>query len=80
MWSYEKEKTGGAAFPFGVKETSENYEGRVEVTEQIEEGMTLRDYFAAKAMQALVAPENGATLIACTAYSIADAMLEARKK
>jgi hypothetical protein len=46
-----------------------------------EEGMTLRDYFAAKAMQGLCA--NGstkATEIAQAAYIVADAMLEARKK
>lgn len=50
-------------------------------------GMTLRDYFAAKAMQGAVAGLlTGATLlnananeIAKAAYVIADAMLEARK-
>lgn len=49
-------------------------------------GMTLRDYFAAKAIQGLLAgswkkdnavPEPGA--YAARAYVIADAMLEARK-
>lgn len=49
-------------------------------------GMTLRDYFAAKAMQVLLqeAVKIGATLDATphavvASYEIADAMLEARK-
>jgi hypothetical protein len=42
-------------------------------------GMTLRDYFAAKAMQAMV-PLNGVTpqVAASVAYTFADAMLKAR--
>ncbi len=49
------------------------------------EGMTLRDYFAAKAMQALLAasiPRVGRyeeNTIAYAAMKMADAMLEARK-
>ena len=51
----------------------------------VDGGMTLRDYFAAKAMQGFMAnksnpmhfqPENDANW----AYSIADAMLAAREK
>jgi hypothetical protein len=48
-------------------------------------GMTLRDYFAAKAMQALItaygpAPQGGwPTYAERTAYLLADAMMEARK-
>ena len=48
------------------------------------DGMTLRDYFAAKAMQALVGhediwdqPDNA---IAKSAYALADAMLAQREK
>ncbi len=44
------------------------------------EGMTLRDYFAAKAMQAFL--QNTETTYrqdAVCAYKMADAMLEARK-
>ena len=50
------------------------------------DGMTLRDYFAAKAMQALLhqypdhlmnSPSNE---VACDAYSMADAMLHAREE
>ena len=45
-------------------------------------GMTLRDYFAAKAMQALISePSLTATMdeFANRAYQIADAMMEQRK-
>ena len=44
-------------------------------------GMTLRDYFAAKAMQSLVALDRtAATMTAEDAYAMADAMLAARDK
>ena len=46
------------------------------------EGMTLRDYFAAKAMQGLVENANWRGMpedaLAKAAYNMADAMLEAR--
>lgn len=46
-------------------------------------GMTLRDYFAAKALQGLLAADTGFTMysakIAELAYEQADAMLKARK-
>ena len=45
-------------------------------------GMTLRDYFAAKAMQGMLAPRRNLspdTLAHC-AYQMADAMMEARKR
>ncbi len=50
----------------------------------MESGMTLRDYFAAKAMQGLLAQSNGTALssdvsiAAEYAYKTADAMLKAR--
>lgn len=50
-------------------------------------GMTLRDYFAAKAMQGDIAsfpddkdPADVASMIAERAYAIADAMLDAREQ
>lgn len=50
-------------------------------------GMTLRDYFAAKAMQSLLTTINGVVgvnrhehRVAETALAIADAMLKARDK
>jgi hypothetical protein len=69
--------TGGPAFPC----TEANYAD----PKWSFEGMTLRDYFAAKAMQAFwndealhpsVTKQNAAEW----AYSMADAMLEARSK
>lgn len=68
-------KDGGPAFPV----IFEHDEGRC-VSEQ--EGMSLRDYFAAKAMQVLIPDEAIATVheTVDAAYRWADAMLEARKK
>jgi hypothetical protein len=47
-------------------------------------GMTLRDYFAAKAVQGLLAADTewsmGPEMISRLAYDQADAMLEARSK
>ena len=61
-------ETGGYAFP---TETDLTYQ----------HGMTLRDYFAAKAMQALihVQVKTGQSQTAETAYEWADAMLKARE-
>jgi hypothetical protein len=44
-------------------------------------GMTLRDYFAAKAMQGILADPNTPEImdIAGAAYEVADAMLKARE-
>lgn len=48
------------------------------------EGMTLRDYFAAKAVSFLVplraSHQSSWEELACSAYELADAMLEAREK
>jgi hypothetical protein len=66
--------TGGQAFP------NEGFNGWGEP----EKGMTLRDYFAAKAMQGMFAGRNGSVLTASDwatqAYIIADAMLAERSK
>lgn len=50
----------------------------------INQGMELRDYFAAKAMQAMIAhPDSNESAPASSyaegAYAMADAMMEARK-
>ena len=61
-------ETGGPAFPI-----------KGPVMSSDKQGMTLRDYFAAKAMQGLIA--NGAVSpvdAAKAAYIVADAMLKAR--
>lgn len=74
-------KDGGPAFP-------ESYVGADAPHEGIGNGMTLRDYFAAKAMQAMlrVDTDNGRCRdypmlegTAALAYRMADAMIEARK-
>ncbi len=81
-----KKETGGSAFPrslytqggaFDSSSLSQGY------------GMTLRDYFAAKAMNSVMSP-NPVTgqypqiddFLACaeTAYLMADAMLKAREQ
>ena len=54
-----------------------------------QDGMTLRDYFAAKAMQGLIGcsdwresmdEHNASDFTAFSAYAMADAMLKARKQ
>ena len=61
--------TGGPAFPATHFDLTEG-----------EHGMTLRDYFAAKALQALTMQgQKHLKTIAEDAYMMADAMLEARK-
>ncbi len=67
--------TGGPAFP------NEGFNGWGEP----QQGMTLRDYFAAKAMQSLLAgleagKEAQAALIPTVAYQMADEMLKAREQ
>ena len=62
--------TGGPAFPSQREHTTK-------------EGMTLRDYFAAKALQGMLAENGGGALandkLADYAYNIADEMLRARE-
>lgn len=62
---------GGPAFPV------ENIiaEGKI----VCHRGMSLRDYFAAKAMQALIASDRMSMCVP-TAYQVADDMLRARAK
>jgi hypothetical protein len=66
--------TGGPAFPTQIAHQASNSTWHYE-------GMTLRDYFAAKAMQTKtfsVRPYDTTKEIANDAYRMADAMLEAR--
>ena len=87
------------AFPgFSTQIIVEHPSGKEIETKKFNEGMELRDYFAAKAMQAILTKtpllsetgEHGKKAshkdisdlhrnICFTAYSIADAMMEARK-
>jgi hypothetical protein len=68
--------TGGPAFPYEERDYSGN-------PSKDHFGMTLRDYFAAKAMQAMVtdASWQGGTCktVAAVSYEMADAMLKARE-
>lgn len=81
--------TGGPAFPTAMEE---HHEGVLHFDMP---GMTLRDYFAAKAMQALtqseqflreasewrkIDGEDVEDAIAGSAYDLADAMLKAREQ
>ncbi|HDV8501656.1 TPA: hypothetical protein QIT10_003612 [Enterobacter bugandensis] len=70
-------KTGGPAFPYsGV------HKGEKENLIVDSHGMTLRDYFAAKAMQGRLANPDwlcSYDRTATEAYQIADAMLRARE-
>lgn len=75
----DKINDGGAAFPMleGLsKGRFDNYQA------SYSDGMTLRDYFAAKAMQALISKYEGEDgsmeTIPVDAYQYADAMLAAR--
>ena len=62
--------TQAPAFPVEMIYTQENEKFN---------GMTLRDYFAAKAMQALIDNDGLFSEIPTQAYALADAMLKARK-
>ena len=70
--------TGGPAFPF------EYFDEQLQRA-RVMHGMTLRDYFAAKAMQGLLAgtltPEIvwSQSDVAETAYNVADAMIKERE-
>jgi hypothetical protein len=76
-------KNGGPAFPqvLGDNPMLQLEEGTVTV---VGSGMSLRDYFAAKAMslggEFLNDPPNGIKHVACIAYAIADAMIAEREK
>lgn len=83
------DKTGGPAFPLTVSNTNDHdvqvFGENVDPETTVQfTGMTLRDYFAAKAMQAMVANygySRGETgKLAENTYDIADAMLKERAK
>lgn len=66
--------TGGPAFPINANESADRC---------IYTGMTLRDYFAAKALQGICANQDNRAYknpetFAVAAYTLADAMLVAR--
>ncbi len=67
--------TSGPAFPINANESADRC---------IYTGMTLRDYFAAKAMQGMMADALAHNAsegeLAVESYKMADAMLRAREK
>lgn len=71
--------TGGPAFPSGLQQQSND------ILDSLHKGMTLRDYFAAKAINAILNAnmvnrfDMKWETIAREAYWCADAMMEARK-
>ena len=77
--------TGGPAFP--TARVNINGVDEQEGISAFNAGMTLRDYFAAKAMQAFIDPSEWQSTVgpissevAFNAYAMADAMLEERKR
>jgi hypothetical protein len=74
---------GGYAFPIPLAQTNDG--GIRHASEYGNTGMTLRDYFAAKAMQAIYTAgiPSGVEMkydeVATGAYAAADAMLKARQ-
>jgi hypothetical protein len=64
--------------PFSIDETTSSFPSSQLYPAY--SGMLLRDYFAAKAMQGLLASDVNASLkvFANQAYAVADAMMEAR--
>lgn len=75
---------GGPAFPTATQVEQNQATGETTIHQYLSDGMTMRDYFAAKAMQAIMASDESDgsewALIAKSAYYAADAMLEARNK
>jgi hypothetical protein len=74
----EETKNGGPAFPSEQHETQGG-----ELNQTYEPGMSLRDYFAAKAMQSIIVCETDFDtheLRAEFAYRQADEMLKAREQ
>ena len=68
-------ETGGPAFPNPAL-ADENFHPPFDMS-----GMTLRDYFAAKAMPVFLAnPDSTYSSDAANAYAMADAMLKAREQ
>jgi hypothetical protein len=67
-----KENNGGPAFP--KQEINQHY-----ANEPVHDGMSLRDYFAAKAVQSMINDYDDAFTVK-QAYKIADLMLEEMEK
>lgn len=81
MSKYERHG-GGKAFPHIAKHWDSNSGGYVESYDHHEPGITMRDYFAAVALQGLMVNyhEHTNKVVTCAeiAYEAADAMLDMR--
>lgn len=78
------DKDGGTAFPHdGIQTLSGDFPGALGDPIPASPGMSLRDYFAAAALQGMVAGSQGLAItrkeFARDSFALADAMLEARK-
>lgn len=72
---------GGSAFP--QLRVTQDHAGSIIDIDHGEPGLSVRDYFAAKALQGMCADgsiHGSNAEIAGTAYALADAMLKARKE
>ena len=77
--------TGGPAFPCVITGPCEEFGLKADETQQLEfVGMTLRDYFAAKALQGFIGTifeeDMNFDQVANFVYGYADAMLKAREQ
>ena len=79
---------GGPAFPCEVGPASDGHTIQAGNMQWMQPGMTLRDYFAAKAMQGMLANPNqdyapltikAQEAVVAGAYEMSDAMLKARE-
>lgn len=71
---------GGPAFPSDEIEINEgHWEGRYQIRQQFP-GMSLRDYFAAAALTALLTNTISTVSAVAASYRIADTMLAEREK
>ncbi len=76
-------RDGGPAFPTATQVEQNQATGETTLHQYLSDGMTLRDYFAAKALQGHISNtgfEHPANIDAKNAYIWADAMLAEREK
>lgn len=74
---------GGPAFPTGTQVEQNYATGETVVHQYLSDGISVRDYFAAKAMQGMFAADTAESVMpninkARLAYVMADEMLKAR--
>lgn len=75
---------GGPAFPTGTQVAQNHATGETVVNQYLSDGISVRDYFAAKSLPLMVAiydadSDNPFPILAKAVYAMADEMLKARK-